>query len=92
MYINNSVNISFSKTFENKEDFMDIDNINHDNHTGKEIFYISRSSFNLICKTMEHITDDWYYNNITNKNKKNSNRKKRVTITISTRKEIITKK
>jgi len=55
IYISNTVNISFRKNFENKENFMDIDN--HNNPIGNEISYISRYSFYLICKIKGHTTE-----------------------------------
>jgi len=68
IYISNSVNISFSKTFEKKKTLwtstiMVIS-------IGKEISYISRFRFYLTCKITGHTTEYWQYNNITNKNKK----------------------
>jgi len=76
VYIRSTVNIGYKQISDDKEDLMEIDDINGIDSVEKEASNLSRNKYCHICKTNSHTTDSCRHNNLTKKNKKHTDNKR----------------
>jgi len=69
-FIRGSMNISFNQTTENNDDPADIDNLNTLSSIGRNASNSIRPKYFHICKTTRNTTDSYYYNKLTERNRK----------------------